>query len=263
MDASFRGERRGGHGLVALALDLGPALRRELHARVGEDVAGRHRTRLPHRAAHRAASDGDRAGRVFAREPARRAHHAELGRRAVPRDGHGRLGAHDLERLADDGVEHLVEVERGGERLSDRLDGALEEHAAPPVGDVHEEADDAGDGAGLVPPRHAACQHPALAGEARERVRKLLGDNDLTRERLLQVAHEPGLAQKRQDALGALPEGVRALDAREALHRAVPGDHAQTRVGDEQGVLDSLDDAQAELVDAGSTRPLDHRLPSI
>src|SRR5438034_2081221 len=61
VDAALGGERRGGRGLVALALDLGPAFGRDPHVRVGEDVTCRHGTRLEDRAAHRAAPDGNHA----------------------------------------------------------------------------------------------------------------------------------------------------------------------------------------------------------
>ena len=160
-DPILRGERGRRGGLEALALDVGAARGLEPEPRVGQEVPGGHRAPLADRHADGAATDRDRAApRVLLAQATGRPHDAKLARRGVAQDDHRRLGAHDLERLADDGVEHLVEVERRGERLADGLHRVQQERAALGVADVGEERRRARHLALGIAPRDAAHLQP-------------------------------------------------------------------------------------------------------
>ena len=173
-NAVLRGERRGHRGLEALALDVGASQRRQPELRVGQDVARGDRAPLADRHADGSAADRDRADhRVLVAEATGRAHDFVLGRTRIAQDDHGRLGAHDLERLADDRVEHLVEVERRCQRLANGLHRVQQERPALGVAHVREERRHARHAAGVVTPRDAARLEPPGPIVAGGRVRQL------------------------------------------------------------------------------------------
>ena len=248
VDAALGHERRGGHGLVALARDRRAALGREPQGRVGQDVPRRDRAPLEHRAADRSAADRHRLERpVLEPEPAGRAQDAELGRDAVPGDDQRGVGAHDLERLAGDRVEHLVEVERGAEGLADRLDRVQEQGAAVPLGDVGEDEDRAR-GAVVGPaPRHAARLEPGEAVTGRGRVGDLEGAGRLAAQGAVEARGQLGIPEEGQDGVHRPAEGAGAGHAGEPLHRPVPLDDGPCRVHRDQRGVERVEEARRRI----------------
>ena len=238
------GKRRRRHRLEALALDVGAARGREPQARVGQDVARRHRARFLHRAADGAAAHRDRAGRrILLAQPPGRAHHAILARRRVAQHDHGRLGGHDLERLADDRVEYLVEVERRRERVADGLHRAEEQRAVLPVADVGEDCDDAGDRALAVAPRGAARLELHYAIVVAHRVRQLDRAGRLAGQRAAHERRQRLVAEQRQRGVGVASDGVGARDAGQPLHGDIPLEDSQRRIEDDESFSEAVEEA--------------------
>ena len=255
-DPVLHRERRRGGGLEALALDVDAALRREPEPRIGQDVARGHGASFAHRHADRTTADGDAAdaGVLGARAPAGRAHHAELGGRPVTQHYHCRLGAHHLERLVDDGVEDLVEIERRGERLADGFHGQQQERVALVVADVAEERDGACDGALTVTPRRAARlqpQKPVVAGRA---IRQLDRIGCLAGERPANQRDQGRIAEQRQHGGGAAADGIGRLHAREPLHGRVPLDDFEGGIEDHERFAEVVEESLHALVLLGDAR---------
>jgi hypothetical protein len=59
---------------------------------------------------------------------------------------------------------------------------------------------------------------------------------------------QPRLTQEAEHADGRTPERLRAGNAGEVFHRGVPGDHHQTRVGDDHRVGKTADESVSEVV---------------
>ena len=248
-DAILRGERGRRRGLEALPLDVGAAGGRQPELRVGQDVSCGHCASLAHRHTDGAAADRNRADhRVLLTQAARRPHYAELARGGVPQDDHRRLGAHDLERLADDGVEHLVEVERRGERLADGLHRVQQERAALGVAHVGEKRRRARDPALAVAPRDAAClepQDPAVAGC---HVRQLHRPGCLAREGAPHERGERGVAEQRQNRIGVTTDGVGPRHPGQVLHGQVPLEHLERGIEDDERLAEAVKEVPGNLV---------------
>jgi hypothetical protein len=245
---SLRPQRGGRHRLEALALDLGPALGTEPRPRIGEDVGRAHGAGFHDRAAGGTAArrDGARRG-VLPAQPAGGAQHREAGILTVPRQHERRVRPHDLQRLVDDGVEHLVEVQRRRERLADGGDRAHERRALAPLGDVAVQADNAPHAAGAVEPRPVARLDPGLTGAMRSRAAHL-GRGPLARARAQQPRVQSRLAQRLQRFLGGPPHGGPWGEAGEPFHGRIPGDDRQTGIGDDNRVVQPVDEAMSEVV---------------
>jgi hypothetical protein len=237
-------QRRRRHRLEPFPLDLRAALRPQHGGRVVENVLGRHHRGLQDGAADRAAADGNAPLRgVLVGEPARRAHHGEVVRDAVPGHHQRGIGAHHLERAGDDRSERLVEIERGRQRPPDRLQRAHERRAPPLLGDVDVRADDAADPAvGGMPWRVPGVEPAGALGDlisdvacrradAAERAGKVIGNLDV--------------AQEGEDGGSGAADGVRPWDPGQLLHRGIPADYAERGVGDDDRVVEALDEAGA------------------
>jgi hypothetical protein len=62
------------------------------------------------------------------------------------------------------------------------------------------------------------------------------------------VRIEARLAQEAQQVLGGPPQRVSLGNAGEVLHRAVPGNDGQMGVGDDNRVVQTLDETVSEVV---------------
>jgi hypothetical protein len=248
-DPILHRERRRGGGLEAFALDFAAARGREPEPRVGQDVARARGAAVAHRHADRTAPDRNRApARILRAQTTGRTHHAELGRRRIPQHHHRRLGAHDLERLVDDRVEHLVEIARRSERLADGFHRQQQQGMPLLVADVAEERDGAGDAAVAFTPRDAARLEPHDPIVAGHRVRELDRVGCLPGESAADQRDQGRVAEQGQHGRGAAPDGVRRPDAGEALHGRVPLDDFEGGIEDDERFVEVVEESFDDLV---------------
>ena len=233
VDVALRRQRRGGHGLEALALHLPPAPGIEPDVRVREDVRRRHRARFPHRADDRSAPGRDRpAGGVLVAVSPRGAQDVAGRRVPVPAHDEGRLRPHHLEGPVHDRVQDVVEIERGRQRAADRLDGVEEDGAPVRLRHVGDERRRAADASLPVAQRNAARREEAPGGPLA--TRHLVDARGLALERAAEPARKVERSQRRRDPVHGTTDRAGPLDRRQRLHRGVPagdeeigGDHDQ------------------------------------
>ena len=221
VDTLLGEQRRGGHGLEALALDLGSTIGNQPHVRVGEDVRRRHRATLEHGPADGSAGgrDGAAVG-VLGAQPSYGAEHSEFASLPVPGRHQRRLRCHHLHRGVRDRVEHLVEIERGGERPADRLHRAREDGTTLSFRRIHEKCRHAGDVTVTIGERNAA----RLDTDGRPAVvaRRLRAEACLAADGLPQVPGQPDRVEERKETIGVTPDRRGARQSGQTLHGRVP-----------------------------------------
>ncbi len=148
----------------------------------------------------------------------------------------------------DDRVEHLVEIERRGERLADGFHRQQQQRVPLLVADVAEEGDGAAEGALVVAPRHAARLQPQDPIVAGGRVQQLDRIGRLAGEGTTDQRDQGGITEQRQQRGGAAPDGVGGPHPGEALHGRVPLDDFEGGIENDERFVEVVEEALDALM---------------
>src|SRR5437660_1008678 len=163
--------------------------------------------------------DGAAVG-VLGAQPSYGAEHSEFASLPVPGRHQRRLRCHHLHRGVRDRVEHLVEIERGGERPADRLHRAREDGTTLSFRRIHEKCRHAGDVTVTIGERDAARLDPD--GRRAVVARRLRAEARLAADGLAQVPGQPDRVEERKETIGVTPDRRGARQSGQTLHGRVP-----------------------------------------